>query len=226
MLSCVERLSPSPGSGFRSELAGGNAVPVPFDDRSAGCIGELRRAPDARSEVQTVTGRLDAIAFGEHRLTIIYAPKRRALECFYDEQIELMLLENRRDLIQVTGRVIMDDDGHPRRIVEVEQIQELDLSPFTTEDVECGSLVLHPRRRLDIRPSVSEDEQLVRIEYPPWGLDVFASTRAELYGEFREQIAMLWVEYATADDVALSDAAVKVKRCLLSDWEEVAGAKG
>ena len=44
-----------------------------------------------------------------HRMNV---RKGRWLECIYEDDLEPMLLENRRDLIQVTGRVIPDDDGH------------------------------------------------------------------------------------------------------------------
>ena len=52
------------------------------------------------------------------------------------------------------------------------------------------------------------------------GLDAFAETRAELAGEVREQLAMLWKEYALADDAELTESAQRVKRNLLATFEE------
>jgi len=62
------------------------------------------------------------------------------------------------------------------------------------------------------------------MEYKPWGLDVFAPTRAELLLELKSQLKMLWLEYAQASDDVLSEPALRVKNQLLEDWEEVGRA--
>ncbi|MEE4380063.1 MAG: hypothetical protein V2J55_21460, partial [Candidatus Competibacteraceae bacterium] len=67
-------------------------------------------------------------------------------------------------------------------------------------------------------------EQFLCLEHAPWSLDVFAITRAELFSELKEQIVMLWQEYARERDEALSEPAKQVKRQLLADWEEVVNA--
>ena len=55
---------------------------------------------------------------------------------------------------------------------------------------------------------------------------MFAPTRQELAAEVREQIAMLWTEYALEDDAALSKPALRLKAALLRDFEEVRHAQG
>ena len=47
------------------------------------------------------------------------------------------------------------------------------------------------------------------------GLDAFADTKSELAAEVRNQLAMLWREYALAEDRELTESARKVKRNLL-----------
>jgi len=224
VLSCLSALCPPPGSGYRYEMAPATGSGVSLIETLPTRIDEWLTTPEERAEVRTVTGRLEAISFGEHKVTIIYQPKSRPLGCFYDEDIELMLLENRRDLIQATGRVLMDDDGHPKRIDEVEQIRDLDLSPFVLGEIEDRDFRLHPRNPLSLLPVLTDDEQFMCLEYAPWSLDVFATTRAELFAELKEQIIMLWREYARERDEALSEPAKQVKRQLLADWEEMANA--
>ena len=46
------------------------------------------------------------------------------------------------------------------------------------------------------------------------GLDAFSDTKYGLADEIRNQLAMLWKEYALADDQTLTEAALKVKRNL------------
>ncbi len=224
MITCVERLSPALGSGQRCEVVG-QAITASFQDEGLPReIKELQRPPESQGEMKTVTGRLCEIDFVRHRLTIFHTPTHRELECLYDESIEPMLLENRRDLIQVTGLVIVDEDGQPKRIVDVEQIWDLDLSPFVIAEASGPRSILQAKGRVELSPKLTPDEQLVCIEYGPWGLDVFAETRTELLLEARNQLLMLWSEYAREADEVLSGPALKVKRQLLVDWAEVARA--
>ncbi|MEE4376840.1 MAG: hypothetical protein V2J55_04915, partial [Candidatus Competibacteraceae bacterium] len=195
-LSCLSALSPPPGSGYRYEMASGTEPSISLDETLPARIEEWLKTPEERAEAPTVTGRLEAISFGERKLTIIYRPKSRQLECFYDQDIELMLLENRRGLIQVTGQVLMDDEGHPKRIDEVEQIRELELSPFVLSEIAGRDFRLRPRNVFRFLPGLTDDEQFLCLEHAPWSLDVFAITRAELFSELKEQIVMLWQEYA------------------------------
>lgn len=154
------------------------------------------------------------------------APKGRWLECIYDDDVEPMLLENPRGLIQVTGRVVADEEGHPRKIVEVEDIREIDLSPFVVHEVTVGDLRLRAQSPIALTPTLSESEQLLCLEHAPWNLDVFAHTRQELAAELREQIAMLWTEYAMDDDANLAEPARRLKASLLRSFTDVSHAQG
>jgi hypothetical protein len=226
MLSCITKLSPPAGSGHRCELGGATIGSVILDEGLPGNIDALLRPAEAHREIQTVTGRLHGIDFVKHKLTMFHAPTHRALECFYEEDVEAMLLDNRRDLIQVTGQVHMDDNNQPREIVAVDQIWDLDLSPFSLSDVDVHEFHLHARRIVELVPILSEDEQLLCMGHEPWSLDVFAATRAELLVEVKNQLLMLWKEYAKAPDESLSVPALRVKRQLLEDWSEADRAQG
>ena len=221
-LSCLSALCPPPGSGYRYEMISSAGPAIALDETLSVRIEGWLTTPEERAEVRTVTGRLEAISFGERKITIIYQPKSRPLECFYDEDIESMLWENRRDLIQVTGRVLMDADAYPKRIDEVEQIRDLDLSPFVLSKIEGRTFRLKPRNPISLLPILTDDEQFLYLEHAPWSFDVFATTRAELLAELKEQMLMLWQEYAREPDESLSEPAQKVKQQLLADWEEIA----
>lgn len=224
MITCVEKLSPPLGSGHRCELAGESITATLRDTGLPEGVKALICSPESQKQMQTVTGRLCEIDFVKHRLTIFHAPTQRALECFYDENIEMMLLENRRDLIQVTGLVIMDGENQPKQIIDVEQIWDLDLSPFVISEADGRNACLRARNRVELIPSLSQDEQLVCIECESWGLDAFAETRTELLLEVKNQLLMLWAEYAKESDDVLSEPARQIKYRLLEDWMEAASA--
>jgi hypothetical protein len=225
-LSRLINLSPTAGSGYRHELGNGVGPLATLDENLPARIEAWLKTPAERAEIQTVTGRLEAISFSDHKVTIHYAPKGRWLDCIYEDDVEPMLLENPRGLIQVTGRVVADDDGHPRKIVEVEEIREVDLSPFVVDVIPVGSGSIRARTAVSLTPTLSESEQLLCLEHAAWDLDVFAPTRQELVAELREQLAMLWTEYALEDDAVLSEPALRLKAAMRRDFQEVRHAQG
>ena len=91
---------------------------------------------------RVVTGQLTNINFTNRIVTIIYPPTKREMECVYDDAVDELLIENRRGLIQVTGRVVLDDAGAPKKIIDVNDIRELDLSPLAVDTVKVGDLTV------------------------------------------------------------------------------------
>jgi len=213
MLACLRGMAPPPGAGYAFEFQNCVGPAVRLDEALTQNIATALRPTETRQSIRTITGQLSSISFTEHRLSLFYAPKERTLDCLYDESVEPMLFENRRALVQVTGQVVDADDGHPRQIVEVSQIEELDLSPFVVTEF-APDVPLKEPLRLD--PFLSQDQQLLRLEYAELDIDVFAPTRGELLNELREQLAMLWMEFAEEADENLSEPAVQLKSRLIN----------
>jgi hypothetical protein len=213
MLDCLRLMAPPPGSGYAMEFRNCVGAPVRLDEVFSEHIERALALPEPQRRERTITGELRSIAFAEHSLTLFYSPKGRTLECLYDEALEPMLFENRRDLIQVTGQVEDAEDGHPRKIVEVSRIEELDLSPFVVTEIVPGVPLASALR---LAPYLSEDQQSIQLADEALDIDVFAPTRSELLGELRGQLEMLWHEYALEDDAALSPPAQALKRRLLA----------
>ena len=106
-----------------------------------------------------VTGELTHINFKEHKLTIIYPPISKELECLYDEALEDLLYERRRDLIQVTGRVLLDEQGSPKKIIDVTDISDVDLSPLEISVARHGALHLRVTPPISAEPSLDDSKQ-------------------------------------------------------------------
>ena len=104
--------------------------------------------------------------------------------------------------------------------------RDADLSPVVLGELDGAAFALKPRRPLQLQPAWSDSREFICIEHEEWGVDVFAPTRGELLEELKEQLVMLWVEYGREVDAKLSPPALRVKRQLHADWEEVANAKG
>ena len=217
----------APRADAKWKLALHDATDTPFatfDLQTIPFIQETLVPAEQREAARIVTGELKNIDFIEHKLTIIYPPTSKELECIYDEALEDLLYERRRDLIQVTGRVLLDDQGSPKKIIDVTDIRDLDLSPIEISAVHWGVRHLNVTPTLSLQPSLDESKQLLCIEYPPLGLSVFGVTREALLAELHEHLAMLWAEYALANDNELDDVALQLKQSLLASMAEASHA--
>lgn len=177
-----------------------------------------------RATSQVVTGVLTNINFTDRVVTIIYPPTQRLMECVYDEAVEELLIENRRGLIQVTGQVVLDEEGVPKKIIDVNDIRELDLSMMVVDRIRFNHLDLRLKESLALVPTMDETSQFLCVTKDDLGIDVFARTREELVDELKQQIAMLWEEYARANDDDLDIEAIKLKKDLLAMFSEVSDA--
>jgi hypothetical protein len=169
-----------------------------------------------------VTGRLMRIDFAEKKIVIIHPLTGRALDCFYNEDIEDMLLDNRRQLVQITGMVEFDENDHPKKITDSVSIQDIDLAPIEFDYIDYGDKKLRFKNRLVLTPELDDSEQLYTISYPDFNLESFAYTRQEITDEIKSDIVFLWNEYAKAEDSELTEDALELKKRLLLNIEDIA----
>ena len=195
-----------------------------FDVQTIPFVQETLVPAEQREVERVVTGDLKNIDFIEHKLTLIYPPTNKELVCIYDEELEDLLYARRRDVIQVTGRVLLDEQGSPKQIIDVTDIRDLDLSPLEVSTVRHATLSLKLSPPLSLQPTLDESKQLQCIENAELDINVFAPTRDALLTELNEHLAMLWTEYAQAADAELDAPARKLKQTLLARMSEVTHA--
>ena len=225
VLEAVKGMSPRADATWILELRDADDQAfASFDSTVIPFLQETLVPPDQREAERVVTGELKSIDFAAHKLTIIYRPTSRELDCLYDESLEDLLYERRRDLIQVTGRVLLDEGGNPKQIIDVTDIADLDLSPLVFGTCRFGDRVLEIAPPLVLQPTMDDSEQLLCVLDEQLGVDAFASTRETLVSEIAEQLDMLWHEYALAEDDALDPVALLRKCALQSRMREVKNA--
>ncbi len=201
-----------------------NATFASFDAQTIPFVQDTLVPAAQREASRVVTGELKNIDFIERKLTIIYPPTSKELDCLYDEALEDLLYERRRDLIQVTGRVLLDDQGSPKKIIDVTDIRDLDLSPLEISTVRHGAVNLRVMPVFSFEPSLDDSKQLLCVENQELDITVFAPTRDALLVELHEHLAMLWQEYAQAKDDDLDASARQLKQSLLARMAEAAHA--
>jgi len=227
VLEYIKGMAPAAGTGWQLKInTDAGAQFAVLDEETQSFLHRAIAPPEDREDERTLIGELKSIDFTQRQFHIIYPPTRRELKCSYDEAIEDMLYENRRSLIQVTGRVVLDENDQPKEIHSVSDIQDLDLSPFAVDEVRLdlpgGTRTLRARHALVLEPEMGEGKQHMHLRHDGLGIDVFAPTREQLATELHEQLSMLWHEYASAPDEELEDTAIALKHALLNAFAEVA----
>jgi len=220
-LSCIREALPKLDNNIFLEIFDGkNTANSRFIQKNLTTIIDRTRAA-VEEYMTTVTGRLISIDFDEKKIIIIHPTTKRELDCFYNEDIEDMLFENRRQLVQIIGVVTLDDNEQPKKITDVVSIQEIDLSPIDFNDIDYGKKKLHFKNSLILTPKLDNSEQLYTINYPELGLELFAYTRQEITSDVKSDIVYLWEEYAKAEDDMLTEDAKILKKKLHSAIEEL-----
>lgn len=163
----------------------------------------------------TVTGQLQKIDFQNHEITIIHPLTSRSLSCFYEDDFEESLLENRKELVQVTGEVELDSEDNIKRITGVVDFNFVDLSPITIKEFEYEDGILVLNEQKELVPTMDETGQFYTVEDPIIGLDVFAYTRNELREAIQDNLIFLWQTYTSAKDEELTEKAKELKNNLL-----------
>ena len=172
--------------------------------------------------LQTVTGYLVAMDFDKRLIVLKYPSTETELECYYNDDLEVELFENRRELLQITGIVTYQNDREtPKKIADVDDIQFLDLSDFTLDSFVADRKELYFHESLVLTPGLTESCQFMTLRDEKLGIDVIAQTREELYEELLGELQMLWTTCAMQDDVKLGEEFLKQKKHLLAAIKEV-----
>lgn len=167
--------------------------------------------------ITTVTGELIKIDFDKRLIVLRYPPTHREIECFYVEELEDSLIENRRQMIQVTGTFTLDSDGHPTKLSNVTRIEPLDLSPITLREITWEDRVVSFKEPLRLKPELDEDtKQLLIATKPRITLHSFGYTREDLIHGINEDVIVMVDEYYYEDDEKLAPDALALKRRLHS----------
>jgi hypothetical protein len=220
IIEAIRYMLPKKSSGIRLNVK--HAENIFFDSTQVqNVIKEFLPKYINEQIVQTVTGRLSKIDFDEHKITILYPITNRELECFYDDSIEDLLLEHPRDLIQVTGNVILDDNDHPKKIIDVEDIREVDISPVHLSEFIYSDYKLIFKELKFLTPELDETQQMICLEDISLGIDIVAFTRDELEEALYSELDVLWRNYALCKDDLLTSEAKQLKENLLSAIEAI-----
>lgn len=222
MFAALADMLPPPGSGIELEVqqAGRELF---IASRARPLLSRSRdKAIDQMRGV--VTGYLFDIDFEGQRFGLYHPPSERKLSCTYDADGESMLLEHPLDLIQVVGLVERDEEGELLRVVRVDEVLEIDASPFEIEGFDLDGKRFRAVSPVKAEIVFEKDDQLFLANISALGIETFAETRDELISAVIDEIQVLWREYAEAEDSDLAPDALSLKQSLQDIFVEVGDA--
>jgi hypothetical protein len=173
--------------------------------------------------LRLVAGRLDALDF-QSRTLRLYLPNGRLINATYDEDFEPILLENPRELIQVRGEVVLDEDGSLKHINNVREIFEVDTSPLTVESfiIDTAKRVA-AKKRFDFQVTFEPGECHYMAD-GPFNMLVSGETREELADSLTHTLRLLWKEYVESDMNNFTEDAKALRQELLETFSEIVDA--
>ncbi|MDR0338142.1 MAG: hypothetical protein LBI18_13740, partial [Planctomycetaceae bacterium] len=167
--------------------------------------------------LQTVTGHLVKMDFESRCITLKYPPTKTELKCYYTEEIEMELFQNRRELLQITGNITYEQDREtPKKITDVKDIQFVDLSDFVLTSFQYDGTKLNFKKPLILSPQLTESYQFMTLQDTELGIDVIAQTREELWEELSAEIETQWEHCVKQPDEKLGKEFIKQKNNLLT----------
>lgn len=219
----IRKMLPKSGEGWKLGFQQRDNPEILVSADSAIAIIDQELTQDSSEDmVMTVTGELIRIDFDRHTVVLRYPPTHTEIECIYVEEVEETMIENRRELVQATGKFTLDQEGHPISLSDVTRLQPVDLSPMTLKSVKWGDRIFRFTEPMVLQPSLDEEsQQLYVVEEPSLTLYAYAQTREQLLLEISEQIAFMWDEYVQAEDQDLAADALDLKQSLVKICQEL-----
>lgn len=157
IIKTIESFCPKADESWQINIRGDNIEPG--FSLTSGTRKKIEKLLEPEIETAVITGELIRLHLDENRIGIFYYPSKRVLDCYYKPEIEDLIMENLKDLIQVKGTVQLNERGEPEKIVDVYDIIEVDLRPLKLNII-CGdNITLKFKKTFEIQPVFNQDIQ-------------------------------------------------------------------
>jgi hypothetical protein len=225
MLRAMQELAPSEGDRWAVDLAIADGQQFRFDYSVRREVERLLRKEQPSIEDGSVIGSVERIDFVDQKVTVRQPVSLVQVQCTYPPEYEEVLCDERREMIQLVGRVSRNADGAVVSISDVTMVASVDETPFELERFESHGRTIRLDPPLVVTPELDDDTQQVFVfSDDELDLHVAAHTRGDLHDEIAASLAFAWDEYGRAADDDLTPAARALKSRLLARMTEEHGA--
>jgi hypothetical protein len=221
MAKAAQGLVPSEESGLEVTVRAGSKGPFNFKAERARPLLTMyntMKPPEVDEEV--LAGKLKAIDFTRTILTI--KPSHDpAVRLDYPLQLEEWLKANVRKKLKFVGCPRINQKGDVSSFQTIDSVSELEPSLAPIEEFMMGNSTIKANRPLSIPVTVEWDERLFIFQDAAIGIDAYANAYNDLRQSILDELAVLWRNYAMAEDTELDLEAQAVKQALLSRFRVI-----
>lgn len=213
----LKKMQPAPRMGLYVSIENDSGVKLLNGKTASDSLNRLMS-----DQLQTVihprivTGRLDALEF-QGRTLKLQLPSGKPLNCAYAEDFEPVLVDNRREWIQVRGEAVLNDDDSLRALNNISEILEVDDTPVEIEEFAVDGQVLRKKNNTSFEVHFDPYEGTYTAE-GAFHLIISAETRAELEESVVNALSFLWREYVNINPSELSTDAKDLRNALLDSF--------
>lgn len=154
-----------------------------------------------------ITGEVVRVRFPQ-RLLGIKPPRGRIINAIYSEEFEPIVLRNRRRLVQVIGKSIVDDRNN--FLVEVADIVEINEDHIEIGKFEFDDDLYIADPPLRFRVKSDPESELCDLQ-GEFGIILGSRSRIDLMEDLNDTLRMIWEEYAKEDPEKLSGDARELR---------------
>ena len=166
-------------------------------------------------------GVLKEIDLNRCRVLVTIPNLNREIWVPYPQNLENFLLQNRGNLVEFQGAIMLDKKEMPFRVNSIESARLADDSNIRVSDVLPANLRVKSLPDQFVKVDLSDDKQTYYAEYKPLRSSCYAHTRYDLEETLRSEFEFLWKYYAIENDKVLSVDAIELKQKLLDMFVEV-----
>jgi hypothetical protein len=217
LLSELKNILPRREDGWKIGFGRTRSDEVVLDYKSRNSVEQwIESSGDDRAEAAVVIGRLLRIDFVKRAANILYRPTSRVIGCYYLPEAEDDILAGRKGLFQASGKFVLDSAGNPRAVLDVRRFEPVNLTPAAFDKLEADGQVFLFDPPMMVVPELDPDtEQWFVASIPELNIEASGKTRDALFEDIADQVRFVWKTYAMANDDALAEDALALKRRVL-----------
>ena len=158
----------------------------------------------------------------DKQVAIVIVPRtKHRIKFRYDKRIEPNLLANRSKLIEIKGKIGMDNLDNPVLARSVKQVSLADTSDIDISEVLPESLQLTHQNPIMVNVDLDETKRFYSAELENLNLFACGLSRDHLKERLQRNLAICWDEFVTEDSSDLSRDGLDLRERLLDSFTEV-----
>lgn len=223
LIASFKRTLSDPSKNCRIKIENGNGAVITDSDsvsKKFDIFKTLRSDPNIES---FATGYVEKIDFYKRILFIRIPHTCNLLQCHYKKRVEGTLIKNKCKLVQIEGKIEVDREGNPRKIVKMKKAWKVDTENINVIGLLPSYLQENHAGKLQVDVDLTDDKQAFVAKLSDLGIFQIAQTRRELAEILEAELDVLWQEYALKDDESLVvGEAHEIKRQMKTLFKEAA----